>query len=114
MIKSCQQCPSTNLASNGHGGFRDRCVKCYNAWQREHWHANHEASLKRSRANYAKHAEQRRKDAKEYKAANKEYFALAEWFRRKKIPISSLKRSDVLALIAMKKAVREAKLKVGK
>jgi hypothetical protein len=89
--------------------FRNVCHACHAAAQREAWHANRPARLAVSRANYAKHADQRRRDAAAYKASNPEYYALAEWFRKKKIPISHIDRADIAALIEMKKAVNRAK-----
>lgn len=59
---------------------------------------------------YKKHAVKRRQDAAEYKEANREYFALAEWFRKKGIPISHLSKDDVTKLIEMKRAINQSKL----
>jgi hypothetical protein len=105
---TCRDCGSDQLAWDGKR-FRTRCRECHNAAQRRAWALNREKNIERSRANYAKNAEKRRAEAAAYKAANREYYTLAEWFRRKKIPISHLDRSNLQALIDMKKAVKEAK-----
>lgn len=78
--------------------------------QREKWHANREASLARSRANYAKHAAKRREESAIRKAENREYYTLAEWFRRKGIPVSHIAPSEIQMLVEMKKAIKESRI----
>jgi hypothetical protein len=58
---------------------------------------------------YLKHAEARRAESAINKIENREYYSLAEWFRKKGIPISQVPTSDVEALIEMKKAVKASK-----
>lgn len=108
-MKTCKTCPSTELVPRGSKGFRNQCHPCWAKSQRESWAANRDARLITSRANYAKHAEKRREESAAHKLANREYYALAEWFRKKGIPISHVDPSDITALIEMKKALNEAK-----
>lgn len=108
-MKTCKTCPSTELVPRGSKGFRNQCHACWAKTQRESWSANRGARLITSRANYAKHAEKRREESAAHKLANREYYALAEWFRRKGIPISHVQPSDITALIEMKRAVKAAK-----
>lgn len=107
-MTTCKNCPRTDLVPNG-ARFRNVCYGCHAAAQRDAWHANRPARLVASRANYAKHAKRRRKEAAAYKSANREYYALAEWFRKKKIPISHIARDDIAALVEMKRAINKAK-----
>jgi hypothetical protein len=58
---------------------------------------------------YQKHSETKRADSAARKKENPEYYALAEWFRKRGIPISAVPTSDVRALIEMKQAVKAAK-----
>jgi hypothetical protein len=108
MAKTCRNCPSTDLVPNG-DRFRNVCHKCHAEAQRKAWRDNRAARLIASRASYAKHARTRRQEAATYKAANPEYYALAEWFRKKRIPISHIDRADISALVEMKRAVKAAK-----
>jgi len=108
-IKTCRDCPSTELVPRGSKRFRNQCHSCWAKAQRESWAANRDARLIISRANYAKHAKKRREESAAHKIANREYYALAEWFRKKGIPISHIDPVDVTALIDMKKAVKAAK-----
>ncbi len=102
--KVCRACQSRDAVPR-----RSRCQSCINAAQRASWAANREARLLVSRANYAKHAEKRRAESASYKIENREYYTLAEWFRKKGIPISHLDPADITALIDMKKAINRAK-----
>lgn len=111
-MMTCSYCPRTDLVPNGKR-FRNVCHACHAAAQRRAWRENRAARLVTSRGNYAKHADKRRQESAEYKAANREYYALAEWFRRKNIPISQIDPGDIAALIEMKKAVKQAKAATG-
>lgn len=104
MKKICRDCPNEVLDTR-----RNLCRSCRNRAQRESWAANREARIVASRASYAKHAEKRRAEAAAYKAEHKEYYALAEWFRKKGIPISHIDPADIIALVEMKKALKSAK-----
>ncbi len=108
-MKTCKNCQSPDLVPRGSNGFRNQCHACWAKTQRESWHANRAARLISSRANYAKHAEKRRQESAARKLANREYYTLAEWFRKKGIPISHVASSDITALVEMKKALNEAK-----
>ena len=108
-MKTCKDCPSTNLPLRGKNGTRTRCLKCSAAKQRREWAANRDKKLEASRRNYAKHAEKRRAESAAYKADHREYYALAEWFRRKGIPIRHIDPADIASLVEMKKAVKGAK-----
>lgn len=105
---TCKNCSSPALVPSGKR-FRNVCYACHAAAQRKAWRENRPARLAYSRANYAKHAQKRRAEAAAYKAQHPEYYALAEWFRKKKIPISHIDRADLAALVEMKKAVKQAK-----
>ena len=107
--RTCKDCQSENLVPRGGGYFRNRCHTCYARYQRELWQLNRDARLVVSKRNYAKHAAKRREEAAIHKAENREYYALAEWFRKRGIPISHIKRDDLVALIEMKKAIKSAK-----
>ena len=107
-MKACRDCQSKTLVPRG-TGFRNQCHECWNRTQRARWAAKREQCRLASRANYQKHAAKRREEAKAHKADNPEYYAMAEWFRRKGIPISHVDPSDITALIEMKKALKEAK-----
>jgi len=109
-MKTCRTCQSDKLVPRGLTGFRNQCHSCWAKTQREAWAANREARLIKSRANYAKHAEKRRNESAARKLANREYYTLAEWFRKKGIPISHVDPSDLKALVEMKKALKESKL----
>jgi NMD protein affecting ribosome stability and mRNA decay len=102
--KVCRDCPNEVVNTR-----RNLCPLCRAKAQRESWAVNRESRLRVSRANYAKHAEKRRAEASAYKSNNREYYSLAEWFRRKGIPISHLDPSDITALVEMKKALKSAK-----
>lgn len=110
MTKTCRDCPSTVLVPRGPGGgFRNQCHACWARSQRESWAANRGSRLIRSRANYRKHADKRRQESAAYKKANREYYALAEWFRKKRIPISHIPRGDLQALVEMKQALNRSR-----
>lgn len=108
-MKTCRDCPSTQLVPRGPKGFRNQCHECWAATQRKSWAANRDKKLEASRKNYAKHAEKRRAESAAYKADHREYYALAEWFRRKGIPIRHIDPADIASLVEMKKAVKAAK-----
>lgn len=108
MPKLCRDCQSPDLVPRGKG-FRNQCHACWAATQRAAWAANREAKLVASRANYTKHAAKRREESAAHKRANPEYYALAEWLRRKGVRIGELDPADTQALIDMRKAVKEAK-----
>jgi transcription initiation factor TFIIIB Brf1 subunit/transcription initiation factor TFIIB len=105
---TCLTCHSPNLVPD-RSRTRSYCHACWNAIQRKAWAENREARLIASRANYRKHAARRRAEAAVYKASRPEYYALAEWFRRKGISITHLDPEDLQALIDMKRAVRASK-----
>ncbi len=107
-MKVCKGCHSPNLVPRGKY-FRNECHACYARTQRESWERNRPARLATSKANYAKHAEKRRKESAERKAGNREYYTLAEWFRRKGISVSHIPPADLSALVDMKRAVTNAK-----
>ena len=107
-MKTCKTCQSADLVPRG-TGFRNQCHACWAKAQRDAWALNREARLLTSRANYAKHARKRRQESAAHKLANREYYALAEWLRKKGIPISHIDPADITALIEMKKAVQAAK-----
>ena len=111
-MKTCRDCQSTELVPRGPKSFRNQCHSCWAAAQRAAWARNREARLLVSRAKYQKHAEKRRAEATARKQENLEYYTLAEWFRRKGIPISHIDKTDIEALVAMKKAVRTAKAQI--
>jgi hypothetical protein len=90
-------------------GFHNYCRACNAELQRAARLKNYEKAIARSRANYQKHAEKRRAESAQRKKEHPEYYALAEWFRKKKIPISQLDPADLQALIEMKKALKQAK-----
>lgn len=107
-MKTCKFCPRTDLVPNGNR-FRNCCYGCWSAAQRKSWRENRPARIVASRANYAKHAKKRRQESAVYKSANREYYTLAEWFRRKNIPIKHIDPGDIAALVEMKQAVNRAK-----
>lgn len=107
--KTCRDCPSTELVPRSPHGFRNQCHACWAKTQRAQWADNREARRAASRANYVKHAAKRRAEATAYKDANREYYTLAEWFRRKGIPIKHIDRADLQALIDMKQALKAAR-----
>ena len=111
MPSECKDCGSPDLAKRGSGYFRNRCTACYNTFQRNQYHANHNHSLEIRRSLYQKHAEKRRAEAAGYKAAHRERYSLLEWFRRKGIPAESILNEDLDALVEMKRALKESKLK---
>jgi hypothetical protein len=85
------------------------CRVCWAEAQREAWAKNRtkgRAALKRA---YAKHASKRRSESAKYKQQHREYYALAEWFRKKGIRVSHIAPSDITALVEMKQALKQAK-----
>jgi hypothetical protein len=107
--KTCKDCQNPKLVPRGEKGFRNQCHPCWAATQKKRWHANRERSLVVSRANYAKHSGTRIEESAAYQKAHPEYRALAEWFRKKKIPLGQIPKKDITALITMKKALKSAK-----
>ena len=108
-MRTCRDCPSTDLVPRGPRYFRNQCHICWAKTQRERWAAKRVVCLIASKANYQKHAEKRRVESVAHNKANPEKHALLEWFRRKGIPAASIPREDLEALISMKKAIKEAK-----
>ena len=108
-MKTCKNCSSTDLVARGASGFRNVCRVCWAKAQREAWAKNRtkgRAALKRA---YAKHAPKRRSESAKYKQQHREYYALAEWFRKKGIRVSHIAPSDITALVEMKQALKQAK-----
>lgn len=112
-MKTCRDCQSENLVPRGKG-FRNQCHPCWAKAQRERWAAKRGECRAVSRANYAKHAEKRRQESADRKQENREYYTLAEWFRRKGVPISHIPPDEIAALVDMKKALKEAKAQSAK
>lgn len=108
-MKTCKNCQSKNLVPRGKRYFRNQCHACWAQTQRMYWSINRESRLVASRLKYTKHADKRRAESASHKQANREYYALAEWFRKKGIPISGIDPSDINALIEMKKAINQSK-----
>ena len=109
MPSECTNCGSTDLATRGSGAFRHLCKACYNTYQRQQYHANHDRSLEIRRSLYQKHAEKRRAEAADYKGKHRERYSLMEWFRRKGIPTAALENEELDALVEMKRALKESK-----
>lgn len=107
--KTCRDCQSPHLVPRGTKGFRNQCHKCWAATQRARWASNREACIIQSRANYKKHAKKRRQESIAWKASNREYYSLLEWFRKNKISIREIPPEEVKALVEMKKAIKAAK-----
>ena len=109
-MKTCKDCQSPDLVPRGTKYFRNQCHACWARTQRENWVIHREARLVTSRKNYAKHSHKRREESAARKLANREYYSLAEWFRKKGIPISHIDPSEISALVEMKRAIKEAKI----
>ena len=108
-MKTCKTCQSPELVPRGSTGFRNQCHGCWAQTQRELWRQNRDARRAVSRANYAKHAPKRREEAAAHKRKHREYYSMAEWFRKKGIPIRHVDPSDIKALAEMKKAINDGK-----
>jgi len=109
ITRTCRDCHSPDLVPRG-SSFRNRCHGCWNKIQRDRWATNRETCRAASKANYRKHSTKRRAEASAAKTANREYYTLAEWFRRKGIPIAHVPTDDLTALIEMKRALKTSKI----
>lgn len=112
VTKFCRDCRSLDLVPRG-AGFRNRCHACWNKYQRDRWAGKRDQCRTVSRANYQKHSVRRREESAATKMANREYYTLAEWFRRKGISVANIPEGDMESLIQMKKALRQAKAAVS-
>jgi hypothetical protein len=107
-MKTCKDCQSTDLVPRGKY-FRNQCHACWNKTQRERWAEKLEERRSASRGMYHKHAPKRREESKARKAENREYYSIAEWFRRNGASIKDVPPSELQALIEMKRALNESK-----
>lgn len=108
-VKVCRDCQNPDLVPRGkQGGFRNQCHTCWAATQRRRWAEKREKCRQASRASYAKHAEKRRAEAALYKSENREYYTLAEWFRKKGIPVGDIDAAVMQRLVEMRSAVKES------
>ncbi len=99
-MKTCTRCGETKPFSSyykmkaGLHGLEARCKDCVRVLKRAHAHAHPEKAREQSRAKYAKNAENRRAQARAYRAANKDKCA-ARWKVKEALRSGKLTRPAV-------------------
>lgn len=107
-MKLCKDCASPDLAKRREG-FRNRCVPCYNLYQRDRYQKTRPRKIENRKELYAKHAVKRRAESKANKLKNREKYTLLEWFRKRGISAKDIPANALASLTKMKQAVNESK-----